>query len=134
MTRRELESIRYIDREYRRWKKKLDELNDSSQVDSPKITGMPKRNGVGNPVEKRVLLKALYEDIINGKLAEMQIVRNEIMDFINGIEDYRMKTIVECKCLYCMRWRQIARVVGRGDDEDSIRQRYCRFLKKSGIK
>lgn len=134
MTRRELESIRKIELEQKRWERKLRTLNSASEVKSPQITGMPRGNDVGNPVERMVILKSQYEDIIKGKLAEIQVLRHEIEEFINNIDDYFIRSIIEYKWLDLMSWNEVAIAIGGPNTEGSVKMAYHRFLKKSGIK
>lgn len=135
MTKKELESIYYIDRECRRWEDKLAELRSGSAVRSPQITGLPVGKGmIGDATAKAAIAQAEYAAIIAGLLNRVQVQRREVMEFIDTIDDPLMRDIVEYRCIHLMQWEEVANAIGGGNTYYGVKKKYYRYLKKLGIK
>ena len=135
MTKKELESVYYINKECQRWEEKLQELRNQSRAKSPQITGLPTGKGiVGDTTAKLAVAQAEYAAIIAGLLAKVQIKRREIMEFIDSIDDMLVREIVEYRCIHLMSWYEVADAIGGGNTYYGVKKKYYRFLKKMGIK
>lgn len=135
MTKKELESVYYINKECQRWEEKLQELRNQSKVKSPQITGLPTGKGIaGDTTAKLAVAQAEYAAIIAGLLAKVQMKRREIMEFIDSIDDMLIREIVEYRCIHLMSWYEVADAIGGGNTYYGVKKKYYRFLKKMGIK
>lgn len=131
MTKKDLKQIYYINREIKMWQNKLDSITEIGAV---RITGMPGTHNSFDGVSDMAIQKAEMQTIIAGKLAELQIKRREIMDFIDGIDDSLIRQIMQCRFIDCMSWRKVSEAVyGRMDEDHNIRMTCDRYLKKHGI-
>ena len=128
MTKRDLQQIYYLNREVEMWQDELDRMRCRSIVRSPQITGMPHGGGPGDPVADAAAAVADVEAIIRGRLAEIQVRRKEIMDFIDGIDDSLMRQIVYLRCVCCMQWSAVADEIGGGNTAEGVRQAYRRYM------
>ncbi|MDO5540609.1 MAG: hypothetical protein Q4F83_11165 [Eubacteriales bacterium] len=55
---------------------------------------------------------------------------NEVEEFIASVEDSRMRRIINLRCIENLSWCDIARRIGGGNTEDSIRMAFNRFMAK----
>ena len=93
------------------------------------ITGFPQRDYA----KKRTLLNT-RKSILHALKSEIEQSINDVQEFINGIEDSHVRRIVTMRFIDGMKWRQIARNVGGGNTEDSVRKTVERFLEKEDNK
>lgn len=134
MTKNDLKQIYYINKEIKMWQRELDRLQCKSLVGSPQITGMPIGRGISDKVGDTASEIAEIKTIINGKLAEIQLQRKKIIEYINSIDDSIARQIVFLYCVSNFNFYQIAKELGEGYTYDSVRQIYYRRLKKDNIK
>lgn len=130
MTKEELKQIYYINKEIKMWQRELERLQCKSLVKGQEITGMPFISGTSDKVGDLATEKAEVEAIINGKLAEIQIQRKKIMNYINSIDDSLLRQIMFFRNVSCMTWNMIAREMGSNNSPDCIRKIYDRHFEK----
>ena len=128
MTREELKQIYYINKEIKMWQRELDRLQCKSLIGGQSLDGMPKGSGMSDKVADLAIEKEEIREIINGKLAEIQVQRKRIMNYINGIEDSLLRQIMFLRNVSCMTWRQIANELG--STENCVKQIYSRHFRK----
>ena len=131
MTREELKQIYYLNKEVKMWQKELERLQCMSLIKRQQITGMPHVPGVSDKVGDLAATMADIEAIIRGKLAEIQIQRRKIIEYINSIDDSLLRQITFLRNVSCMTWEQVAASIGGGNTPDSVRKMYNRFLEKN---
>lgn len=128
MTREELKQIYYINKEIKMWQRELDRLQCKSLIGSQNLDGLPKGNGTSDKVADNVISRVEIEEIINGKLAEIQVQRKRIMNYINSQEDSLLRQIMFLRNVSCMNWNQVARELG--STENCVKQIYSRHFRK----
>lgn len=133
MTKEELKQIYYLNKEIKMWQKELEKLQCKSLVKGQEITGMPFGTGISDKVGNLATEIADIETIIRGKLAEIQIQRKKILNFIESIEDSENRLIVYLYNVSGLGWWEIANEFGEGYTADCIRQKYYRCLKKYNV-
>ena len=111
------------------WQRELDDLSNKS------LTGTQNTNGIsGNGKVDRVgeyaARKTDIEKIIEARLLELQIARDEIIRYIDDIPNSLIRQIVFYRSCSLMKWREIAKYIGEGYTEESLRQIYSRFLRR----
>lgn len=124
MTRRELNQIYYINREIEMWQRELDDI---TSLQSPKLDGIPKGTGISDSTAAKAVKAAPVIDKINELLAELQIKRQEIYEYIATIDDSLMRQIILYRCLSLCTWKEVATYVGGGNTADSVRMMFMRF-------
>jgi hypothetical protein len=134
LTREELKQIYYLNKEVKMWQRELDRLQCKSLVKGQEITGMPHVPGISDKVGEIATAMADIEAIIRGKLAEIQIQRKKIMEYINNIDDSIARQVIFLRCVSNLSFYDIAKELGDGYTYDAVRQIYYRRLKKDGIK
>ena len=128
MDKKELNQIYYLEKEIDMWRKALSRIQSRSLIPSQEITGMPFGSGISDKVGN---LAASEVDITN-KIEELQKKVYEeqyrLLKYIETIEDSLMRQIMYHRHVLCMKWNEVAMVVGGGNTEDSVRKAHDRFL------
>ncbi len=128
MTKAELGQIYYLLKELKMWEKELDRLQCQSLVKGQTLTGMPHVSGLSDKTADMAIRKTDIELVITGKLTEIQLQRDKIINYINGIEDSIIRQIVFYRHVSCMTWQQVAEEIGGCNSAESVRQQYKRFM------
>ena len=128
MTKEDLKQIYYLNREVKMWQDELARMQCRSIIRSPQITGMPHGSGAGDPVASAAVDITDVEAIIRGKLAEIQIQRRRILEYIDTIEDSLVRQILFYRHISCMSWTRVAMEVGGDNTADGVRKIHDRFL------
>jgi len=129
VTREELKQIYYLNKEVKMWQKELERLQYMSLIKGQQITGMPHVPGVSDKVGDLAATMADIETIIRGKLAEIQMQRKRIIEYINSIDDSLLRQIMFLRNVSCMSWNQIANELG--SNENCVKQIYSRHFRKN---
>lgn len=73
--------------------------------------------------------------VINNEIKKLELryekllqVTNDTMDFIESIEDSRMRMIVTYRFIENYSWNQVADAIGGGNTEDSVKKAFYRFM------
>ena len=112
------------------WQKELDRLECKSLVKGQEITDMPFGSGNSDKVADLAIEIADTKAVIRGMLAEIQIQRRKIIDYIESIDDSLLRQIMFLRNVSCMNWNQVARELG--STENCVKQIYSRHFKKEG--
>ena len=128
MTKEELKQIYYINKEIKMWQRELDRLQCKSLAGGTSIDGMPRGNGTSDKVADMAIERTEIEEIINGKLAEIQVQRKRIMNYINNIDDSLLRQIMFLRNVSCMNWNQVAKELN--STENCVKQIYSRHFRK----
>lgn len=86
--------------------KDLDALRDVG-VRSPRLDGMP-RSGSGGGIEHQIELIDAAERRLDRERGKALKLLEAIEDLIEGLEDYRQKTLIRLRYIDGLSWEQIA--------------------------
>ena len=128
MTKEELKQIYYINKEILMWKKELERLECKSLVKGQELSDMPRGSGTSDKTADMAIEKAEIKTIIEGKLAEIQVQRRRILNYIDNIEDSLLRQIMFLRNVSCMSWGQVATELDT--TIDCIKQKYSRHFRK----
>lgn len=67
-------------------------------------------------------LESRYENLLH--------VTNDVLDFIESIDDSHMRMIITYRIIENYSWGQVADAMGGGNTEDSVRKAFVRFIEK----
>jgi hypothetical protein len=129
VTKEELKQIYYLNQEIKMWQKELERLQCKSLVKGQEITGMPFVGGASDKVGDMVTQIVEIEQIIRGKLSEIQLQRKKIIEYINNIEDSLLRQVIFLRNVSCMNWNQVANELG--SSENCVKQMYSRHFKQN---
>ena len=128
MTKEELKQINYINKEILMWQKELDRLQCKSLVKGQEITDMPFGSGTSDKVADLAIEIVDTKAVIKGMLAEIQIQRRKIIDYIEGIDDSLLRQVMFLRNVSCMSWGRVANEIGGSNTENSVRMIYNRHF------
>lgn len=108
------QKIRYLFR-YRRLNQRIDRLleeqnrwRERALKITPTLSQAPGGGGNGSPIERPMDKVLEIEEEINQEIDELQIVRQEIRNTLNQLEDENLKLLMEYRYIDGMTWEQIA--------------------------
>lgn len=139
MTKKRLEQYRDLKREIRQLEEQYYELvsrksrmtSDSvsgSMSEYPYIQQVVKIHGLDVVDQARAdRMKACALE--RRRQAEREV--EEIDRWISSIQDSRMRQVIYLKFIRGMTWTQVASKVGGGNNEDSVRMAFSRFINRS---
>lgn len=130
MTLKELSQLYYLNREIAADQKRLDELNRMIGAPSPPpISDMPRApHGVESKVERLAAEIVDLQAIIAARQIQCIHERARLERWINEIPDSLTREIFKCRFVECMSWLQVARSVGGGNTEGSVKMICYRYL------
>ena len=131
MTAEELNQIYYLNKEIKMWKRELIRSQSRSLIGGKGMDGMPRGGGLPDPVADRAIEEERIRQLIDGKLAEIQIQRGRIIEYIATVQDSFMRQIIYYRHIGLMSWRQVALHIGGGNTEEGVKKAHQRFIKKS---
>lgn len=75
---------------------------------------------------------ALQKNIqtIERRYAELLELQNEVEEYIESIEDSRMRRIIEMRFIDKMTWNQVANNIGGRNTDDSVKKAFYRFIEE----
>lgn len=128
MTRKELESIYCLKKELGMWQKRLADLQADIALNGKVLDGMPypNTNAISNPTEQKAMKLAEVDKIIKGKISEIRLTIAEIEHFILNIEDSETRLIIEYRCVQCLKWEDIGKLLEC--DRTTVAKKYETYL------
>lgn len=130
MTKKELNQMYYLIKEIEMWKKALNDIEYRSLLPSQEITGMPFAVGISDKTGNMGTLKADITNTIKRLQKQADEEYLKIVKYIETIDDSLMKQIMYHRHALCMKWGQVARIVGGGNTSDGLRKLHDRFLEE----
>lgn len=108
------QKIRYLSR-YRRLNERIDRLleeqsrwRERALKITPTLSQAPGGGGSGSPIERPMDKVLEIEKEVDREIDEMQIVRKEIRETLNQLEDENLKLLMEYRYIDGLTWEQIA--------------------------
>lgn len=130
MTKRELSQLYYLDKEIKKDKERLEELETQATKITQDIKGMPFTVGTSDKTGGFAIEIAEQKGLIESKLNQCIILKNRIYRYINTIDDSLTRQIFTERYIDLKTWLKIALSVGGDNTADSVRMIHNRFLKK----
>lgn len=130
MTKKELESVYWLNKQLKMWQERLSDLQADIALSPKVLDGMPfaKTNKTGDPTQAKAMKLAEMAKIIEGKIAEIQIAIYEVEELIAKIDDPLLQQIICYRCLNLKQWDEVAELIGAGYTAESVRQIYHRYI------
>ncbi len=126
MTKGELSKYFYLSIEIKNLQNRIEEI-ETTTVGSSKITGMPKGNGISNPVEKNVELVISLKAKLEKRKQKAMEQLEKIEEYIDGIQDSETRLIFTKRYVEFKRWEVIQREMCMS--ESSMFRRHSKQLR-----
>ena len=136
MTLKQLEQYISICNEIKIWRKALDKKWDKaggvvkdtvlgSSTEYP-YTAHPVTI-TGTPAPKNKLRRE--EERYQKRVERCEAMKQEIEDFVNGLDDSQLRQIIHCRYIEGCSWVKTARMIGGGNSADAVKKRIYRHFK-----
>lgn len=126
ITKEELESVYYLQKELAMWEKRKEELEADIALSGIASDGMPHGNSVGSPTERKAIKLMETATVIEGKKTEIKLTIADIEKFIMNIDDPKIRMIIEYRCTMCMKWEDIGKLLSY--DRTTVAKMYKDFI------
>lgn len=127
MTNKELSRLCFLSTEISNLESRLEQLRVAAANCTSKLSGSPRASGAGNKIEKFAIKIAEQEQILAARQAEY----DKLSQYIQSIEDSRMRQIMIYRHIDGLTWPQVASKIGGGNTANGVRMSHERFLQKS---
>lgn len=131
MTLRELSQLYYLNREIEEEKERLEKLRIQSQ--KPPGTPLSGTHGStsGSRTEQYVSAISALEALLSEKMHRRIIERDRLERYIAEIPDSLTRQIFRLRFVECRNWIQIARKIGGGHTDASVKMICYRYIKSA---
>ena len=129
MTLKELSEVYYIDKEIKKDKAQLKELEERSTSTSQTYSHTPSAHSADSKVERYATAIADLQETIRLNEIRLTETRAKITRWINAISDSQTRLIFKLRFLWLLGWDDVAEEIGGGNTSDSVKKRCYRYLK-----
>ncbi|MEG0896499.1 MAG: hypothetical protein RSF73_03065 [Ruthenibacterium sp.] len=128
MTMHDLEQLAHINEEIKKDRRRLAQLQAASTSTSSAPTGMPHARSLS---DKPAMAAAIAdcERTIADSIDARTLEYAKITSFVQNIQDSRLRRIFKLRYLDCCTWWKVAREIGGGNTDSSVRMAVDRYLK-----
>lgn len=126
MTEKELNRLYWLGKEIKSLERQLKSLDGYGELN---YSGDAVRSGTSNPTETIVMKRLKLSMRLNEKYIEFIEEHHRISDYILGVEDVEVQTIMQLRFIEQKNWYDIAAALSP-DDRDIARTTFSRKLKK----
>lgn len=130
MTRKELSSLYWLNKEIAMWERKLEEMRANTGLSAINMDGMPHSHSVSSAVESAALAEADTLLLIADMKSLAVHKRNELYHFIQTIEDPLLAMVVQYRCIDCQTWEDVAMSIGPNTSGEACRKMFERAFPK----
>lgn len=131
MTISELSQVYYLHLEIARNEEKLEVLRSKAERITASALGLPFTKAEQSKIEKNVAEMADVQARVDSYNEKLKAEESQILDYINAIDDSRLRLIFELRFIDCKSWSEVADFIGGGNTEDSVKKSCYRYIKKS---
>lgn len=130
MTKEDLDKVYMISKEINMWQSEIDKIRATIGANGQQINGMPfqNTNEVHSTVEDKALQLYEIEKILAEKKQSLNEVKEECISYILGHKDTVIRQVLYHRCLGGLSWRRVAKELGEGYTDESVRQIYHRVI------
>ena len=121
-----LDQLRSLRREVDMLSQRIAELEQAARGGSGRVTGLPGAAGLYGKGDCAAKLAALA-DRLDARRARCMDALGALYDFIDGVDDSRMRLILTCRYIDGDTWQRVAFRIGESD-EQYPRRLHNRFL------
>ena len=129
MTKETLSQLNYVKAELVMWQKELKELEANTSGSAARLSDMPHRKGASDKVGDIAARRADTIATIEKLQSELETERNDIMHFIECIDDSYIRQIMYYRHIKCYSWSLIGAEMHT--TPDSVRRMHDRYLKRT---
>ena len=130
MTVQELQQLAYLEKLIEHEKERLENLRASVDLQSPRLTDMPKAGGARDKLGDTVPEIVDQEAEIRKNLREYTEIREKLTRYINRVPNARIKLIMILRFIDRKSWEEVADEIGGRETEYSVKHMVYRYLRR----
>jgi len=131
MTLKELSQVYYLNLEIKRSEEELEKFRSKAERITSSAMGLPFSRCEQSRLERNVIEMADLQNEIDVYMKKLKAEEKRIKDYINNIEDSRLRLIFKHRFLDCMSWNKVADSLGGNNTKDYVKKSSYRYIKKS---
>ncbi len=117
MTEREIKQAFYLSREILNGEKELLALKNTIRLKC------------GSSCEDEIIQLAKQVNQLEERIEKCVGLREDIRNFVEGIDDDFLRQIIKCRYIDCMSWRDTAQITGGYNSGNGLREMVQRYFK-----
>lgn len=118
MTEREIKQAFYLSREILNGEKELLALKNTIRLKCGKLSS-----------DDEIIQLAKQVNQLEERLEKCVGLREDIKNFVEGIDDDFLRQIIKCRYIDCMSWRDTAQITGGYNSGNGLREMVQRYFK-----
>lgn len=129
MTKKELSRYYYLEKEIIKDRADLAILQSRVTHITQNFSDMPKEQQKSNKEDEIIAEMVERDELLHKKLVRAEKERNNILRYINTIDDALIRLIIQYRYLNLLTWTKVAYFVGGGNTADSVRMLSDRYIR-----
>ena len=118
MTEREIKQAFYLSREILNGEKELLALKNTIRLKCGKLSS-----------DDEIIQLAKQVNQLEERIEKCVGLREDIKNFVEGIDDDFLRQIIKCRYIDCMSWRDTAQITGGYNSGNGLREMVQRYFK-----
>ena len=128
MAREGLSRYYYLEKEIKRDKEEIIELETQLTHITQTPSDMPKSKGQNDKMDRLMSILIERKELLGDKILRAEEERNRILKYINSIDDSLIRLIIQYRFLNLLPWAKVAYFVGGNNTEESVRKMFERYI------
>lgn len=133
MTLKELSQVYYLNLEIKRNEEKLETLRNKAEKITASALGFPFSKNEQSKIERNVIEMADVQAETDDYTKKLKAEEKKITDYINAIDDSRLRLIFKMRFIDCMSWNKVADALGGNNTEDCVKKSCYRYIKSCPV-
>lgn len=128
MTKKELSRYYYLEKEIKRDREEIEQLNAKLTHITQVLSDMPKGSPQRDRIDEIIDDLAERDNLLHKKIAQAEKERNRILEYINRIDDSLIRLIIQYRYINLLTWAKVAYFVGGNNTPDGVRMMSDRYI------
>lgn len=128
MTKKELSRYYYLEKEIKKDREEITDLNTKLTHITQVLSDLPKGSPQRDRIDEIIDELARRDNLLHEKIVRAEKERNRILQYINGIDDSLIRIIIQYRYLNLLTWPKVAYFVGGNNTPDGVRMMSDRYI------
>lgn len=129
MTLKELSQVYYLNIEIKRNEEEIENLRNKAEKITASALGFSFSKNEQSKIERNVIEIADKQAETDCYIKRLQAEKKRILEYINAIDDSRLRLIFRMRFIDCKPWNEVAAALN--NTEDCVKKSCYRYIKKS---
>ena len=133
MTLKELSQVYYLNLEIKRNEEKLENLRSKAEKITASALGLPFTKNEQSKIERNAIEIADTQAELDCCIKKLKSEIKRIHNYINAIDDSRLRLIFEMRFIDCKSWNEVADFLGGNNTDDCVKKSCYRYIKSCPV-